>query len=289
MYGRRRPVRSSGIERDAEGSDESRGLFGAAAVEQAPHERAADDHAVGAAPRPRAAWSGVEMPTPSSTGLSVAALHRRPISPAWAASSVALAGHAHQRHAVDETVRTLADPREPVVGRRRRGEEHRLDARPRRPRRPSRRARRAGGRGRSRRRRRTRADAARSARGPCARRGCSRSSRRAARARRWSAIASITPIGVAPRSSARWLASWIVRPSMIGSENGMPTSTASAPASTTARTTSCHSRPSPPVTYGTSSLAPASRRLRRCVSRFTRARRASPRPAPRPCRRGPTA
>ena len=88
----------------------------------------------------------------------------------------------------------------------------------------------------------------------CARRGCSTSSRRAAPATSIVAIASITPIGVAPRSSARWLASWIVRPSMIGSENGMPTSTASAPASTTARTTSCHSRPSPPVTYGTSSL-----------------------------------
>ena len=36
----------------------------------------------------------------------------------------------------------------------------------------------------------------------------------------------------------------------------MPISTASAPASTTARTTSHHSRPSPPVTYGTSSLRP---------------------------------
>ena len=47
----------------------------------------------------------------------------------------------------------------------------------------------------------------------------------------------------------------------------MPTSTASAPASTTARTTSHHSRPSPPVTYGTSSLRPAARRARRCASR----------------------
>src|SRR5690349_12033316 len=79
----------------------------------------------------------------------------------------------------------------------------------------------------------------------------------------------MTPTGVAPRSSARWLASWIVRPSMIGSENGMPTSTASAPPSTTARTTSHHSRPSPPVTYGTRSLRFSPRRLRRCVSRFT--------------------
>ena len=62
------------------------------------------------------------------------------------------------------------------------------------------------------------------------------------------ASVSITPIGVAPNTNARWLASWMVRPSMIGSENGIPISTASAPASITARTTSHHSRPSPPVT-----------------------------------------
>ena len=34
------------------------------------------------------AWSGVEMPTPSSTGLSVAALQRAPITWAWLASCV---------------------------------------------------------------------------------------------------------------------------------------------------------------------------------------------------------
>ena len=46
---------------------------------------------------------------------------------------------------------------------------------------------------------------------------------------------------------------------MIGSENGIPTSTASAPLSITARTTSSHWLPSPPVTYGTSSFRPAAR------------------------------
>src|SRR5438067_2157571 len=53
---------------------------------------------------------------------------------------------------------------------------------------------------------------------------------------------------------------------MIGSENGIPISMASAPASATARTTSHHAPPSPPVTYGTSNFAPASRRSRSRVS-----------------------
>src|SRR5690349_1867881 len=82
------------------------------------------------------------------------------------------------------------------------------------------------------------------------------------------AAPSSTVSGVAPRSSARWLASWIVLPSMIGSENGIPISIASAPASATARTTSHHCAPSPPVTYGTSNLRPASRRSRRTDSSF---------------------
>ena len=94
------------------------------------------------------------MPTPSSTGLSVTALQRRPICSACAAQRVALAGDARaatRRRRSRATVR-----RSPPAGRRvswaRRGARSRR--RPRRPRRPSRRARRAGGRARSRRRRR---------------------------------------------------------------------------------------------------------------------------------------
>src|SRR5262245_38705215 len=68
--------------------------------------------------------------------------------------------------------------------------------------------------------------------------------------------------GVAPRSSARCDASWITGPSITGSENGIPTSTASAPASATARTTSTHSWSMPPVTYGTRILRPWSRAAR---------------------------
>src|SRR6478672_949413 len=83
------------------------------------------------------------------------------------------------------------------------------------------------------------------------------------------ASASTIDAGVAPISSARCDASWIVRPSITGSENGIPTSMASAPASATARTTSSQPRPRPPVTYGTSSLWPASRRARSVDSRFT--------------------
>ena len=47
----------------------------------------------------------------------------------------------------------------------------------------------------------------------------------------WPARASRIPGGVAPAASARSEASWMTGPSMTGSENGMPTSMASAPAS----------------------------------------------------------
>src|SRR6476661_52942 len=64
--------------------------------------------------------------------------------------------------------------------------------------------------------------------------------------------------GVAPLASARSDASWIVGPSITGSENGMPISIASAPASASARTTSIQPG-RPPVAYGTSNFRPASR------------------------------
>ncbi len=57
-----------------------------------------------------------------------------------------------------------------------------------------------------------------------------------------------TDAGVVPRSRARTEASWMVGPSITGSEKGMPTSTASAPAATTAATTSVQSSLRPPVT-----------------------------------------
>ncbi len=44
--------------------------------------------------------------------------------------------------------------------------------------------------------------------------------------------------GVIPPSKARWLARWMVVPSASGSEKGMPSSTMSQPASTSAGTTS---------------------------------------------------
>src|SRR6185437_4145212 len=64
----------------------------------------------------------------------------------------------------------------------------------------------------------------------------------------------------------------MVSPSITGSENGMPISMASAPAAAMARTTSSHPEPRPPLTYGTRSLQPASRRARRCDSRLIPAR-----------------
>src|SRR5207253_4151630 len=89
-----------------------------------------------------------------------------------------------------------------------------------------------------------------------------------------SASALTTPTGVAPSASARRVASWTTGPSIKGSENGMPISMASAPAAATARTTSTQSRPRPPVTYGTSSLWPASRRARSVDSIVTASPRA---------------
>ena len=56
------------------------------------------------------------------------------------------------------------------------------------------------------------------------------------------------PSGVVPRSRARSDASWMVGPSIIGSENGIPTSMASAPAPARASTVSSHSSSIPPVT-----------------------------------------
>src|SRR6185437_4577456 len=83
---------------------------------------------------------------------------------------------------------------------------------------------------------------------------------------RAAATPSMTSWGVVPRPRARTEASWITGPSIIGSENGMPTSTASAPAATTAWSTSTQSSVIPPIRYGTSSLPPASRFARSSFS-----------------------
>jgi hypothetical protein len=62
-----------------------------------------------------------------------------------------------------------------------------------------------------------------------------------------SPIAPTIPWGVAPAASAASDASWMVGPSITGSENGMPTSIASAPAAAHASTV-CSQPGSPPVT-----------------------------------------
>src|SRR6266540_3373441 len=68
---------------------------------------------------------------------------------------------------------------------------------------------------------------------------------------------------------------------MTGSENGIPTSIASAPASSSPRSSSASTPASPPVTYGTKARPPASSRDRRAGSRS-----ATRRPPDR-ARRGP--
>src|SRR6266540_4167923 len=82
-----------------------------------------------------------------------------------------------------------------------------------------------------------------------------------------SLIVPSTLDGVAPSSSARREASWITGPSITGSENGIPTSIASAPASSSPRSSSASTPASPPVTYGTKARPPASSRDRRARSR----------------------
>ena len=54
-------------------------------------------------------------------------------------------------------------------------------------------------------------------------------------------------VGHRARWSARTAASWITGPSIIGSENGMPTSTASAPAATIAASDCVQSSVMPPM------------------------------------------
>ena len=61
------------------------------------------------------------------------------------------------------------------------------------------------------------------------------------------AMPSRTWSGTVPRCSARSAASWITGPSIIGSEKGMPTSTASAPAAITAASDCVQSSVMPPM------------------------------------------
>src|ERR1043165_2013075 len=89
------------------------------------------------------------------------------------------------------------------------------------------------------------------------------------RSRTARAIVKMSPI-VVPFASARIAAAWITGPSAIGSENGTPSSIASAPASASARMMSAVG-PSPHVTYPIRPRRPSSRRRRKsCLTRFKR-------------------
>src|SRR6266542_3325518 len=81
-----------------------------------------------------------------------------------------------------------------------------------------------------------------------------------------SLIEPSTLVGVAPSTSARREASWITGPSMTGSEKGIPTSIASAPASSSPRSSSASTPASPPVTSGTKARPPACSRDRKVGS-----------------------
>ena len=70
---------------------------------------------------------------------------------------------------------------------------------------------------------------------------------------------SRTDSRVAPAASARVAAAWIIGPSASGSENGTPSSTRSAPASTYAAATAAEvsSSGKPPIMYGISAARPS--------------------------------
>ena len=186
---RRYPSASSASRSEA---TNARGLFGPAAVEQAPDQRTADDDAVGAGRGLRGLGRGGDADAEQHR-LVGHGLERRPICSACAASCSRSPVTPMQRDAVDEARASARRSRRAA----RRGWSARRAARSRpgrrRRRRPSRRARRAGGRERSRRRRPTSRRSAREALVPeRARRGCSTSSRPAAPATSSSAIARST-------------------------------------------------------------------------------------------------
>src|SRR6185436_16313269 len=85
------------------------------------------------------------------------------------------------------------------------------------------------------------------------------------------ATRSRTEAAVAPSSSARREASWMTGPSMTGSENGIPTSIASAPAPASPWRNAGVTSGRPPVAYATKARPPASTRLRRTGSSSTTA------------------
>ena len=133
------------VERDAELAHERVRGVGPAALQQARDERAPDDHAVGVAARfHRLLGRGdAEAEQHRLVGDRLAAL---PHLARRGRQRVALAGDAHQRDAVDEAARPLADGPQTIVGRGRRREQHGLHAGAVGRLRPRRRARRAGGR-----------------------------------------------------------------------------------------------------------------------------------------------
>ena len=147
-------LRRLGVEGGAEGGDEGGGFLGAAAVEQPAHERAADDHAVGAGRGLRGLLRASRCRRRAARACRWRPCSARPSARRAPASAVALAGDARAARRRRRSRATARRSRR--AGRRawsaRRAARSRR--RPRRPRRPSRRARRAGGRGRSRRRRR---------------------------------------------------------------------------------------------------------------------------------------
>ena len=153
----------------------------------------------------RLAWyacSASDTPTPTSTGTSVIALTRAASAVADAANCRPLARDAEQPDRVDEPAGAGGDARQPLVGRGRRGEHHRLDpfvvGRPR----TTAPTPRAAGRAGCSRRRRPRPAGARIVGARRGGRGCSRSSRRAGSSTSSSGTASSTDSGRRPARRA---------------------------------------------------------------------------------------
>ncbi len=160
------PGRLVGVEGGPHLGDERVRGVGSAPLEQPGDQRARRRSRRRRTARPRPPARRWRCRRPSSTGMSVTALSRRPISPAWLASVARSPVTPISDDAVDEAAGALADRDEALVGGGGCREEDGLDLVRRRRRRPSRRARRAGGRGGSPRRCRRRRARRRSARYP---------------------------------------------------------------------------------------------------------------------------
>src|SRR5947209_15266522 len=120
-------VLGGGVEGGAQLGDEPARLFRSVAGQHPPHERAPDYHTVGGL-RSRHRLLRRRDPHAEQDGHVAGRLAAPAHLDRRTGEGRSLAGHAHQRHAVHEAARPIADGTETVVGGRPRREQHGFDA-----------------------------------------------------------------------------------------------------------------------------------------------------------------